>query len=154
MRKGTAHEQGLRAKRLGARHALARREHLAAGVSLVRGVHHRTCLGRERAIVLEDVEAALPAHVQHVGTAPYAHEHVTGRKLRARGLDLDALGTQHAVDALGFLGAAQQRRIAREILDTPLACADAQQVRGQVDVGHIFPDELLEIRIGDVHGRS
>ena len=117
-------------------------------------IDHRARLCRQRAVVLEDVETALPPHVQRRGLAPYAHEDVAGRKTRARGLELAAHVAKHAVDARGFLGTADDGLAAREVLDAPGLRADAQQVRGQVDVGHVLADELFEVRIGDVHGCS
>ena len=62
--------------------------------------------------------------------SPDAHEDVTGRKLGARRLDFDTLGTQHVIDALGFLGTAQHARIPREVFYTAVMPADAQHVRG------------------------
>lgn len=108
----------------------------------------------QRAVVLEDVKAALPTHVQDFRSPPDAHEDVTGRKLGARRLDFGTLGTQHVIDALGFLGTAQHASITREVFYAAVAPADAQHVRGQVDTRDILADEFFEVRIGDVHGRS
>ena len=152
MREGPAERERLDVEGLGARHELAGGKHLAQRVRGMRGVHHLLCLGGERAVVLEDVQADLPAHMQAGRRALHGHEHVAGRKHAAAGERFCHRAAEAGEDAGGLLGSAKQRRVARVILHAARLPADAQNVRGQVDpAGDVGGDKLIKVAVRDIH---
>ena len=108
MRERAAHRKRLDVEGLGAGHELAGGKHLAQRVHGMHGIHHLPGLGGKRAIVLEDVEADLPPHMQAGSRTFNGHEHVTGRKHAAAGKRLDHRAAETAEDAGSLLGPAKQ----------------------------------------------
>ena len=68
------------------------------------------------------------------------------------------LQAQLTHDAFDLFGAAQHACLAREILDRPLRIPCAQYLAGQIEVGNVFGDELVQAGIGyaerNRHGAS
>ena len=116
------------------------------------GVHHLLGLGGKRAIVLEDVEADLPPHMQAGSRSFDGHEHVAGREHGAAGKHFGHRAAEATEDAGGLLGPAKQGRVARVVLHAARLRADAQDMRGQVDpAGDVGGDKLIEIAVRDIH---
>ena len=152
MREGATQRERFDVEGLGAGHELAGGKHLAQRVHGMHGIHHLLGLGGKRAIVLEDVQADLPAHMQARRRAFNGHEHVARRKHGAAGKRFGHRAAEAAEDAGGLLGPAKQGRVARVVLHAARLPADAQDMRGQVDpAGDVGSDKLIEIAVRDIH---
>ena len=151
VREGAAAGDRLREQVFHPRHALARGEHLACGVSAVRRVHDRARLGRHARQVVAQVERHLPRHMQRRRRALRAKERLPRDEALPRATRPHDVRARLPKHAGGLFHAGEHAVFAREVLDFPQFLADAKDFGRKIDIGHVFENELIDAAIGNKH---
>ena len=143
-----ARDGGLNEEVLHARHALARGEDFAGRAGGMRGVDHRTGLGCHGGKMVEDVEADLPGLMELGGGPADRHERLPGLERRAVGQDVGDDASEFGGDARRDLASGEHAGLAGEVFHGAGLSVYAQDMAGQVDIRHVFGDELVDARVG------
>ena len=143
-----ARDGGLNEEVLHARHALARGKNLAGRAGGMRGVDHHAGLGGHGGKMVEDVEADLPGLMELGGGSADRHERLPGLERRAVGQDVGDDASEFGGDARRDLASGEYAGLAGEVLHGSRLGVDSQNMAGQVDIGHVFGDELVDARVG------
>ena len=151
VREGAAAGDRLREQVFYPRHALARGEHLACGVSAVRRVHDCARLGRHARQVVAQVERHFPCHMQRRRRALRAKERLPRGEALPRATRPHDVRARLPEHASCLLHAGKHAVFAREVLDFPWHVPDAENLGCEVDVGHVFQNKLVDAAIGNEH---
>ena len=156
VRERAAYRKRLDVEGLGAGHELAGGKHLAQRVHGMHGIHHLLGLGGKRAIVLEDVQADLPAICRPTAGPSTVMNTSPGASMLPLGSASATVQPKRPkMRAASSVPQSRPRR-ACSIPCGP-AAADAQDMRGQVDPawGCRGSDKLIEIAVpGYTYGSS